>query len=243
MSDMGISTLSGVTKYAVVAFMWLLGLSMLAGFAWATQWRETAAVPGDGEAAAQAASGSPLATLTAGLSGTASAALDELESGSRSEGAHALDAAIRLAEVGEANASGPLKTQYVITLAKLQTAQEALWNGDAHGARSSLGQAVAALESASATAATAAAPEPPPEPVWDGYDGAVLLAPDGEEIGEVESIGTPSDPRAQLGVGEATDVFGLVDLGEESITVPIDQVLWGPRPTMGARHAVLLSAR
>jgi len=239
----GIKTVTATpAKIGVVITMWVLGLFLLALFAWATQWRTTASVPtvqsaGSSAPATTAAPG--LAALTTGLQQTAASALADMQAGHRSDASHALDAAYRLAQVGQENTSGPLKTAYVTTVNAIETARENLWNGNPDAAQTQLTTAGQALDQASNATETATSPEAPPEQVWGQYQGAQLLGPDGQVIGKVESIENPADPTVQVHLGKGTGVFGFITLGGRDTIVPLDQILWGRRQILGNVYAVL----
>jgi len=242
----GIKTITArPAKIGVVVAMWAFGLVLLALFAWATQWRTTASIPTSGSttSAAQPATAAPgISALTTGLQRDAASALASLTTGHRSDATAALDAAYRLAQVGQENTSGSLKTQYVTTLEAIKSARQALWNGKPGQAEADLTTAGEALDSAANDIQTATDPEAPPQGVWDQYDGAQLLAADGRVIGEVQSIDNPADPTVALHTGTGTGVFGFINLGGRTTTVPLDQVLWGRRQILGNVYAVLTTA-
>lgn len=243
----GIKTITATApKIGIVVTMWVFGLALLALFAWATQWRTTASVPTAESASSPATAATPtstsapaLAALIAGLEQDATSALASLQAGRRSDATAAMDAAYRLAQVGQENTSGPLKTQYVSTLDAIKSARQALWNGNPDQAEADLTTAGEALDSAVNDTQTATDPEAPPQAVWDQYDGAQLLAADGRVIGEVDSIDNPADPTVHLHIGNGTGVFGFINLGGHTTTVPLDQVVWGRRQILGNVYAVL----
>lgn len=243
----GIRTVTATpARVGILATMWLLGLALVVLFAWATQWRITASVPtaeGTTAPTTAATSAPALAALAAGLHQDAASALASLQAGHRSDATAALDAARRLAQVGQENSSGPLKTQYVTTLDAVDSARQALWNGNLGDAQGDLATAAEALDSAVSATQTATDPEAPPETVWDQYAGAQLLAADGRVIGEVQSIDGPADPTVRVRIGTGTGVFGFIGLGGHTTTVPVDQVLWGRRQILGNVYAVLTTTR
>lgn len=246
----GIKTITATpAKVGVIVAMWVLGLVLLALFAWATQWRTTAGIPtagiptaGSTSPAVPATAAPALAALTTGVQRDTTSALASLQAGHRSDATAALDAARRLAQVGQENSSGPLKTQYVTALDAIESARQALWNGNPGDARGDLTAAGQALASAVTATQTATDPEAPPEAVWDQYDGAQLLAADGRVIGKVDSIDNPADPAVRLHLGNGSGVLGFIDLGGHTTTVPLDQVLWGRRQILGNVYAVLTSS-
>lgn len=242
----GITTITArPAKIGVVVAMWVFGLVLLALFAWATQWRTTASVPtaGSTTSAAQPTTAAPgISALTTGLRRDTTSALASITTGHRSDATAALDAAYRLAQVGQENTSGPLKTQYVTTLDAIKSARQALWHGSPGAAEGHLTTAGEALDSAVNDTQTATDPEAPPQAVWDQYDGAQLLAADGRVIGEVDSIENPAKPTVQVHLGNGTGVFGFINLGGRTTTVPLDQVLWGRRQIIGNVYAVLTTA-
>lgn len=242
----GIKTITATpAKIGVVVAMWFFGLVLLALFAWATQWRTTASIPtAESTSSAPPASTSApgLSALTTGLQRDTTSALESLQAGHRSDATATLDAAYRLSQVGQENTSGSLKTQYVTTLDAIRSARQALWNGNPGQADADLTTAGESLDSAVNDIQTATDPEAPPQEVWDQYDGAQLLAPDGRVIGQVTSIDNPTDPTVTLHTGNGTGVFGFINLGGHTTTVPLDQVLWGRRQILGNVYAVLTTA-
>lgn len=246
----GIATVSSTAGTAlVVATMWVLGLALVAGFAWATQVRHTAAVAGAGSSAGTAApgapstatAGSPLAALTSGASGTTAAALDHLRAEERSEAAHALDAAEVLAAVGREVSAGPVRTAYVVAHHALGQARRSLWLGDPDAAVRHVEAARDALRGAGGEVGSATAPAPPPAQVWREYAGAQVRATDGEVLGRVVDLGdSGGEPTARLRLGEGVGVLGFWDVGADEVTVPLDALLFGQPTRLGTTHVVLV---
>ena len=92
----------GSRKLVAVVVMWLLGAAAFAGFAWLVQWQDGTAVevPARAEVPEAVSDASPLATLADGIARTDESARHHLEAAERTPAAHAMDAALRGAEVG-----------------------------------------------------------------------------------------------------------------------------------------------
>ena len=213
--------------------MWTAGLVAFALFTWSVAWLDAQPVeiPDAVEVAAVPDAG--LATLTAGATRSASAAREHLRLGQRSAASHALDAAMRVAEVGRETSHGEVKAAFTVGEHAIVRAREALHDGDAGTAIDHLEEAVTALDDAVEPARDITVPVPP-QPVWSGWDGAVLVNALGGTIGEVQGIETDGgEPVAIVHVGGGNDVLGLFELGGHTVRIPADRLLWGPRRTLG----------
>ncbi|MBQ0983993.1 hypothetical protein KBZ10_05535 [Streptomyces sp. F63] len=232
----------GLRKIGIVAAMWVLGLASLAGFAWAVQWLDDQPVhvPAAAGAPPAVAPDRPTAALTAGTARAAAAARHGLATGERSEATHALDAALRAAEVGHASAHGPVGNGFTAAVKHLKGARQDLHNGLPDAARGKLDRAVRELTEVVAPAGRQR-PSAPPRAVWPDYRDATLLGPEGGMIGRIRSIegGPGGAPVAVLEVGGSQDVLGFLDFGGRTVRVPADQVLWGPTRYIGNTMAAL----
>jgi hypothetical protein len=226
-------------KAGIVAAMWGLGLAMLAGLAWAVNWRESAPVRVPvSAAAARAPSEQMMGTLTAGAARSADTAAEALRAGRRSEAMHALDAAARVVEVGRENSYGRVRVAYTIALKQIRLSRHALYQARPGHARSLLRRSAGRLRAAAEPAAGLSA-SPPPPLIRSGYRSAVLLNANGAMIGRVQSIERGPDPVAVVHLGGVNDMFGLVELGGRQGRVPAARLLWGPRRSLGSVYVVL----
>lgn len=213
--------------------MWTAGLVAFALFTWSVAWLDAQPVeiPDAVEVAAVPDAG--LATITAGTARSASAAREHLRLGQRSAASHALDAAMRVAEVGLETSHGDVKTAFAIGEHAIVQAREALHDGRAAAAMDHLDEAATALEEVVEPARDMSVGVPP-EPVRPGWDGAVLINALGGTIGEVQGVEMDGDqPVAVVHVGGGNDVLGLFEVGGETVRVPADTLLWGPRRSLG----------
>lgn len=227
-------------KLALVTAMWVLGLAAIAAFASVVAWSNGSPVqvPADAQVPTAAPTDKPLAALTSGVARSLGTAGVQLTQGDRSRASHATDAALRAGEVGHAAGHGRVKKAFAAALHAVHQARERLHNGDAAGAGYALERAVDHLEPA-IDAAAKQSPGVPTEPVWTGYEEAMLVNANGSTIGEVCRIEEgPNGPVARLRVGGSPDVLGLVDLDGTVATVPADRLLWGPRRSIGSTLVV-----
>lgn len=220
--------------------MWALGLASLAAFALSVVWLDGVAVtvPEGTDVPEQVSADAPLAALTAGTARSAETARHLLDRGERSRATHALDAALRAAEVGHVASHGTVKSAFATGLHAIHGAREALHNGRPAAAMQHLDEAVAAL-TPEIEAARDMDVGVPPVPVRSGYDGAVLVNANGTRLGEVERVErVEQDAVAVLHVGGATDVLGWFEFGSQRVRVPADTLLFGPRRSLGATLVV-----
>ncbi|MBF5046528.1 MULTISPECIES: DUF4396 domain-containing protein [Myxococcaceae] len=214
-------------RAGLFAAMALLGAAALVLPAWLTLLREgrplaqgaaTAGLEGTGGSAPP----SVPAQLAQGLHGSLAAALAALQDGRRSDAVHALDAALRAAQVGKAALP---HSAFAAALSQVRDIRRALHQGDEPEARAQLGALVARPLSVDREA---------PALLPGGlaaYRGAQVLDAHGARLGEVEG---GRAGQLEVALGGARDLWGFVDLGaRERRSVPAERVLLGPRPTLG----------
>lgn len=223
-------------KVVLLTTMWVLGLAAIAAFAWLVEWSNDTPVrvPAAAEVPAPGSAEQPLAALTAGAARSAGTATAALADGDRSAATHATDSALRATEVGHQASHGQVEKAFAGALHDVHVARERFHGGDAAGARVALDRAVDRLEQAVGPARDTSVGVPPPA-VRHGYRGAMLLNANGSMVGSVERLGHGRErPTARLRLGGARNVLGVGHLGGESVTVPADRLLWGPRRSLGS---------
>lgn len=147
-----------------------------------------------------------------------------LQLGDRGAAMHAMDAGMRLAEVGVEAFGGSEPWRAASQHAR--DAKRAVASGHKQRAAEALQAAATSLRGAGAERAG-----PPPRA---GYGGATLLNANGVRVGEVRSV----DPGggAELVIGGVHDLYGFLDWGGENLTVDADKLVYGPaqwpRPTL-----------
>lgn len=218
--------------------MWTLGIVALGLFGWAVAWLDGRPVEIASSVEVAAVEDGGLATLTAGTARSAATARAHLQQGERGAATHALDAALRAAEVGHESSHGEVKSAFAVGLHAIVRAREALHDGDPAAAVRSLGDTVDALEGAVEPARQMSVGVPP-EPVRPGYDGAKLINANGAMLGEVAQVRDGPSPTVVVHAGGWNDWWGLFELGGRTVEVPADRLLWGPRRSLGATFVVL----
>lgn len=164
----------------------------------------------------------PLETLAVGLSETLGAALRAMEEENPSEAAHAMDAALRAAEVGEHASPG---SAFQAVLEHVRQARAHVQNGQEARAVLSLGWAREALGARSGGLEAAKVPALGP------YAGGTLIDAQGGRIGEVGAV---SGGQVELILGGGRDFMGLFDFGgDRRVTVPADTLVFGPARYLG----------
>lgn len=225
--DKSIQVRRPAPRYAVFATMWALGAIALAVPAWLVEMREgirldTATSPAGPDRTAR----DTVAALAAGLGSTLDIALEKLETGQRSHAAHAIDAAHRSAKVGEHANSAVFRP----ALRNIEASRQALHVGREETAREALAGARSELDTTPLESVTAGAPG------RFTARGATLLNTRGVVIGEVVDI-RGGDLRVALDGGR--DIWGFLDLGGSTRSVPATDVLIGPTRAVGMSLAVI----
>ncbi len=223
--------------------MFVAGLAGLAAVGWLMELRmgrpigqvEAVGTAGRADAPGEAApaGATTLTTLAHGTSVALRTARRALAQNDRAAATHALDAALRAAEVGShatAREASPFDDALQIT----RTARRALQNGDRAAA-------VAALDSAGPSLDAFAGAARRPAGDLARYEGGDVIDPSGVRLGEVESF-TTRDGRtaANLRLGGWPDFMGLFDIGGRSVSVPLDQLVFGPARTVGPTLVALV---
>jgi hypothetical protein len=148
---------------------------------------------------------------------------------------HALDAAMRAAEVGAHGAHGTLQGAFAQALKHIRLARHTIQNGKPGSVPQHLTAVVEVLDAA-ATAATASESLPPTQETWSTCRGAMLINALGIRIGEVARLWLAEQGTLQavLSLGGSYDVLGLFDIGGTIVTVPAHTLLFGTPQTIGA---------
>ncbi len=218
-----------LVRIGLALSMVVLGLLALGLPAWLTQERiGTPLGSGHSEVAgARDAHGSPRASLEAGLRESLDAARSGLSSGRRSQATNAIDAALRVAEVGaHAFPSGP----FDVKVRRIGEIRMALQNGDARGARDRI---EAALLDPTMPAQGIGAEA---HPISD-YIGVPVIDIHGMVVGEVTQAG---GDWVELALGGQHDIWGFWDMARgRAVKVPVSTVVQGPLRTIGKSFAMV----
>jgi hypothetical protein len=211
----------------------VLGAASLALLGWLVEVRDGTPIQPSATVASDG-SKTGMRALAGGLQGTLEEATRALDNGERGRASHAIDAAHRVASIGDAAAPG---TAFASVLQSLEKARHAM-----HIGRFEL--ALTRLETARGTASTIGAEGPPPSaterPSLDAYGQATVVNGNGVMIGEV--VGVEGD-ELRLALGGARDVLGFWDIGRvQEERVPRDAVVLGPSRSLGHTLVALPSA-
>lgn len=226
-----------------LASMIVLGLIGFALLGWLVEYREGRAVESGDVVEAPAAQVTQPA-LVLGTRTAADQARRHLEQGKRTKAVHAMDAALRAAEIGKHVAQGAARMQFEQAVKALKDARHVLQMGRPEEAEKRLVSAADALAHAglqAPAAAVAMGGQPPPKATWSAYRRAGLINAQGVRVGEVEEIRERADSGAELVlvVGGGQDVLGFIDFGGTRLTVPASAVLFGKPKTIGMTMVAL----
>jgi len=181
-----------------------------------------------------------LQTMIDGARLSADAAADQLAAGKRSKAVHALDAALRSAEVTRHAAPGEMRRALDAALTSLMSARRRIQSGSPEQALPLLSQALVALDRAVGRMDLAA---PPAVQRLGSYKGARVIDAEGVHIGEVVDVRvvTQRGPQVVLRIGGVRDALGFVSFGGRELALPADRVVFGAprylRPTLVAAPA------
>lgn len=170
---------------------------------------------------------SGLKALQQGIGASISYALENLQTEKRPEAMHAIDAALRAAEVGKAAApEAPFKDQ----VDKIKAARRSLHMGSGQAAKEYL----AAALSLSAPVQTTSAPTDPAR-----YRGATVISARGTQIGHISAI---EDGGVELQLGGIQNVWGFWNFtANQTVRINAGDLVFGPRRAIGLTLAALPS--
>lgn len=172
----------------------------------------------------------PAAMMQVGAGHTLGEAARLLDAGRRSEATHAMDAAMRVLEVGAYAFRDISGKQWHEAANRAKKGREALANGDVGRAIEDLRAAAERLGDASARGMGGDA-----VPELNRYVGATVLNAAGIRIGEIVSVASDGD-RATVAIGGVRDLFGFWDWGSRTVRVASDVMVRGrtdwPKPTL-----------
>lgn len=160
----------------------------------------------------------PAEVMRRGAAGALRVAMQNLTEGHRSEATHALDAGLRVMEVGAEAYGGAWHEA-----AKLvQRAKRALANGRLTAAGEALRAAREKMDEVEVAGSAPLSLKPGRE-----YVGATLLNAAGVRIGELTAVGAEGG-HGEAVLGGARDLYGFWDLGGEPVRVPPERLVYGP---------------
>lgn len=164
------------------------------------------------------------ALMRSGASHSLREAAGRLGEGRRREAMHAMDAALRVVEVGAAAFGGVWHD----VAKEVKRAKQAMANGKPMRAADAMRAATARLDEAGQGKAGRA--EPGRE-----YEGAIVINAAGARIGELTAL-DPGTGRGRMALGGVRDLYGFLDLGGRAMELPSKELVYGPaqwpKPTM-----------
>ncbi|RJR53110.1 MAG: DUF4396 domain-containing protein [Desulfobacteraceae bacterium] len=216
-------------RMALITAMVVLGFGALIVPAWLAESR-------DGRTLAQVESyagavgsnpASGLKALEQGIRIDLSSALMDLDEGRRSEAMHAIDAAMRAADVGKGAAPGSV---FKDRLDGIKAARHEIHMGNLDAAKKRL-SAIARAPAAARIGEKPGSPEP------NRFQGATVINANGIKIGKVEGV---SGDRVELDLGGAKDVWGFWDMeSKQTIRVGAGDLVFGQARTIGPSMVAL----
>lgn len=186
---------------------------------------------------ADAATLDPRSLLKTGAATSASVASRFLVNDDRADATHAMDAAIRVAEVGAHVLEGDAGRQFQQALQRIKQGRRALQMGRSAAAPELFREAASLLAAIEKQKGSLKAPTRN----WNAYEGAVVMNALGIRIGEVDAVGTSANGERSVAVvlGGAQDFLGFLDFGGVDVRVVADQVIFGKTKTIGSTYVVL----
>ena len=212
--------------------MFLLGLAFLTVFAAVQQRRiheQTAAASREiSSSSGTSKRQARVEALADGIDASLQHAGDLLQS-DLSSGVSALDAAKRASEAG----GHPFARVHALVL----QARHELQNDDASRAKSTIGEAVAALRDVKEPGAKT-------RPILERYAGATLINARGERIGEVRGIERLDGKTvAEVTIGGVHDAGGFLDFGGRGMRLPREALIFGKPNRIGETLVVWTGQR
>ena len=156
------------------------------------------------------------ALMRSGASHSLREAAGRLGEGRRREAMHAMDAALRVVEVGAAAFGGVWHD----VAKEVKRAKQAMANGKPMRAADAMRTASAKLGSVDQEESGAV--EPGRE-----YEGAAVINAAGERIGELIALETDSG-RGRMALGGVRDLYGFWDLGGKTVELSPQRLVYGP---------------
>lgn len=158
----------------------------------------------------------PASLMRSGASEALRDAAQRLGEGRRSEAMHAMDAALRVIEVG-AEAFGGAWHE---AAKQVKRAKHAMANGKPMRATDAMRAATAKLSEVGQAKADAAG-------LGNQYEGATVINAAGARIGELTAL-DPDNGRGRVVLGGVRDLYGFWDMGGKTMELPPQRLVYGP---------------